>query len=252
MKKTLDLQLLVEYIKLNWFKIGIAIFVLIMFLQKDMTFQLNLNTPETIETPTKAMPTPPTPPKKEKKSPSAITEVVAAKQKVVVEKFSVGETLTNTFKSFKAKNELHKVDEPTKHAYLKRFAKVVVSESDKYGIPASIILANAMFHSFAGTRDMAKKEGNNHFAIPCTDDWTDSRGTYGGACYRHYENAWMSFRNHSMYVTSGRFASLKGLSSTDYKAWAKELESKGYSEYDDLADNLIKIIQEYGLHELDR
>lgn len=251
MKKALDLQLLIGYIKQNWFTMGIILFVLMMFIRKDMSFQLNLNTPNQLETP---IPEKPTKKAQEKKAeaPSALTEATVVKQPTKIEELSVGKSITETFKSFKYKNELHNVDEATKRAYLKRFARVAVAERDKYDIPASIILASAMFHSYAGTRDMAGKEGNNHFAIPCTDDWLDSRGYYQGECYRHFENAWTSFRSHSLYITSGKYAGMNKLGKKDYPTWAKELERKGYSDFNELADNLVKIIKEYNLHELDQ
>lgn len=147
--------------------------------------------------------------------------------------------------------EMSDVDEATKIAYLKRFYQVAIKERKKYGIPSSIILANALHQSFAGKRDVAVKLKNN-FALPCTFDWAGATDKVGDGCYRRYENDWLSFRDHSVFISSGKFAALRKLDADDYKGWAKGLQKLGYpSVDDDLADNLITIIEKYGLDKLD-
>ena len=148
------------------------------------------------------------------------------------------------------KSELSTIDEKTVEAYLKRFAHVAISERKKYGVPSSIILANGLFHSFAGSRDIAQS-GNNHFGIKCSSDWQGDKLTFQNHCYRIYENAWMSFRDHSLFVTSGQNSDLLQLGPIDYKSWANELDKIGFSEFPDLAENLIAIIEKYDLSQLD-
>ena len=72
-----------------------------------------------------------------------------------------------------------------------------------------------------------------------------------GNCYRKYESAWMSFRDNSLLLTTGEYASLRSLGSTDYKAWANQLDKMGYSPLDNFAAQLIHIIEHYGLSALD-
>ena len=150
----------------------------------------------------------------------------------------------------KPKSELPNIDQKTIESYLKRFAHVAISERKKYGVPSSIILANALFHSFAGTRDMAQI-GHNHFAIACSPEWSGNEAEFQNKCYRRYENAWTSFRDHSLFVTSGKYANLLQLGTTDYKSWANALEKYKFSEFSDLAKNLIEIIEKYELYHLD-
>ena len=61
----------------------------------------------------------------------------------------------------------------------------------------------------------------------------------------------MSFRNHSQYITSGKFADLINLGSTDYQGWAKGLAKRNFSKDENLERNLIRIIEQYGLNDLD-
>jgi len=95
------------------------------------------------------------------------------------------------------------------------------------------------------------QNSNNHFAITCSSDWNGADRNYQNKCYRQYENAWISFRDHSLYVTTGKYASLVNLGSTNYKSWASGLEQFGFSEFPDLEKNLIEIIEKYELFHLD-
>ena len=72
-----------------------------------------------------------------------------------------------------------------------------------------------------------------------------------GKCFRTYENAWTSFRDHSYYITTGRMAALKKLKDADYKAWAKALEKADFSNDEDFAAQLIMVVEKYELTKLD-
>lgn len=238
------LRTIVDYSKNNWFKIGLVVFTLLLIVKKDFTFQFYMNTPEQQESPVKNNEKI----KSKAHEPSALTDASKDK-KTRTEEMGIMNSIGSALLSSKPKNELTNVEEDTKIAYLKRFAHVAVSERKKFGIPSSIILANGLFHSLGGKSPMSQSY-NNHFEISCTD-WRGKTGIYDEVCYRSYENAWMSFRNHSEYITTGQFASLKKIGSTNYKEWAKALEKQGFSKYDNLAEELIKIIKQYNLDELD-
>jgi len=61
---------------------------------------------------------------------------------------------------------VHKKASQQQINYIQRFAKVAKSEMDKYGIPASIKLAQGLLESQAGASRLATKN-NNHFGIKC-------------------------------------------------------------------------------------
>lgn len=139
--------------------------------------------------------------------------------------------------------------------YLKRFIPVAIGEQRKYGIPVSIKLAQALLESDAGQAPLAQMH-NNHFGIQCTTDqqWgSDCRqisvkGTE--ASYRMYENAWTSFRMHSLLLQKQRYTPLHGIATSDYVAWAKGLEELGYSADEWYAEKLIRIIEFFELDKL--
>lgn len=132
-------------------------------------------------------------------------------------------------------------------SFIKRFVHVAINEQKKYGVPASITLANSLLNSDVGKRKMTKRS-NNYFAIPCTEKWSGKK-LDAETCYRAYESAWSSFRDHSIFLT--KELKLSSLYDEDYKAWAKALEASGKFDTKDLEKNLIKVIEQLELFRFD-
>ena len=136
--------------------------------------------------------------------------------------------------------------------FLQRFGKVAAGEQEKFGIPASVLLACAYVNSFSGKRNWAM-EHHNYFGLGCGGGWKGATETVNGVCIRHYDKAWDSFRDFSKYM-SGRndFASLQQSCGKDWKAWAKALDSKKISEVADFEAEMVKVLEAYRLFELDK
>lgn len=139
--------------------------------------------------------------------------------------------------------------------YVAKFKDMAVDEMKRTGIPASITLAQGILESDCGNSDLAVL-ANNHFGIKCHSDWQgktmhkdDDRRD---ECFRSYDSAAESFRDHSDFLTSkSRYASLFELDPTDYEGWARGLKKCGYATERTYAQRLIKIIEEEGLHQYD-
>lgn len=140
--------------------------------------------------------------------------------------------------------------------YIRRFAKTAQSESTKYGMPASINMAQGLLESGAGKSRLATKN-NNHFGVKCF-----SKKCAKGHCsnfdddhhkdfFRSYKSAWESWRAHSELLQRKHYRHLKKLDSSDYKAWAHGLKKAGYATDPRYAEKLIDLIETYGLHQLD-
>ncbi len=56
------------------------------------------------------------------------------------------------------------------NAYVEKYKDIAISEMNKYGIPASIKLAQALLESGNGNSYLAT-EANNHFGIKCGGVW---------------------------------------------------------------------------------
>ena len=141
--------------------------------------------------------------------------------------------------------------------YVRRFARVARIEMEKYGIPASVTLAQGLLESDAGRSRLASKH-NNHFGIKC-----HSRNCPKGHCvnyhddspkdfFRQYPTAWESFRAHSIFLTRERYQSLHKLKRTDYKGWAKGLEKAGYATGAGYGEKLIRLIEDLQLQQYDQ
>lgn len=139
--------------------------------------------------------------------------------------------------------------------YIESYSSIAVSEQAKFGIPASITMAQGLLESGAGQSELARKS-NNHFGIKCHTGWTGERTYHDDdarqECFRKYKHVSESFDDHSLFLTSRpRYAELFKLKPTDYKGWAHGLKKAGYATDPNYAHKLIKIIEDYDLHQLD-
>ncbi len=149
--------------------------------------------------------------------------------------------------------------------YASQFFTAAVLEMERDGIPASIILAQGILESGAGTSELAQN-ANNHFGIKCGSGWTgktykkkdddkDENGNLIESCFRKYNKVEESFQDHGEFLRDPkkdfRYGFLFKLDRTDYKGWAEGLESAGYSTSNTYAEKLIDIIERYKLYEYD-
>lgn len=140
-------------------------------------------------------------------------------------------------------------------AYIQRYAKMAQQEQAKYGIPASVILAQAILESNSG-ESMLAIYYNNHFGISCQlqvhgtecSEYLD-RGEGKTHYFKVYSSVWASYRDHSVYLTTGKYASLKSYCKGDWKKWCTEIPRRGYSVNRRYAELLVNIIDRYNLHE---
>lgn len=140
------------------------------------------------------------------------------------------------------------------NGYIAQYNSVAMSNMKTYGIPASIILAQGILESGAGQSDLAVN-ANNHFGIKC-HDWTGDKiykdDDAANECFRKYNQASESFKDHAMVLTGKtRYANLFTLPKGDYKAWAKGLREAGYATDPRYPEKLINYIELYNLHEYD-
>ncbi len=145
---------------------------------------------------------------------------------------------------------------PLYERYVEKYAPVAVDQMQRYGVPASITLAQGLLESAAGTSRLAT-QGNNHFGIKCGGTW---KGRYmlmtddaPNEKFRVYRNAKESYEDHSTFLRNGRrYASLFSLSITDYKGWAHGLKRAGYATNPRYAYLLIDLIETYRLTRFDK
>lgn len=246
-----------EFIGKYWHQLVIVLILVFVLLKKDLSFQLKLKAPVgTEQAPAREEPAPAKQPVEsppsERLSEKEADESGASQGAVPkLEQFDLSGMGKEDRSPDPALTELARIDQQRQREFMERFAHVAISERKKYGIPSSLIMAHGLLLSRAGRRDMTRS-GNNYFALPCSSDWQGGRGAYQGSCYRHYKNAWMSFRDHSLFLTTGRLSGLRRLDPDDYRGWARALEKAGFYEEPKMAGQVIKLIESYRLYELDR
>lgn len=144
----------------------------------------------------------------------------------------------------------------TREEYVEMYKGIAIAHMERYGIPASITLAQGILESSCGNSYLARMS-NNHFGIKCKRDWKGDTISYDddakGECFRKYDTVEESYLDHAEFLDKQpRYDSLFVYSSTDYKSWARGLKAAGYATAPDYADRLIRIIEESKLYLLDR
>lgn len=144
----------------------------------------------------------------------------------------------------------------TREEYIEKYKKIAVAHMERYGIPASITMAQGLLESDAGNSKLSKSS-NNHFGIKCKKDWKGRKVYYDddakGECFRAYPSVEASYRDHAEFLDSSpRYDSLFAYSADDYHSWARGLKAAGYATAPDYAQRLVNIIEKYRLYILDR
>ncbi len=145
----------------------------------------------------------------------------------------------------------------TRSEYIERFSPIAVAHAEKYGIPASIKMAQGILESGYGNGRLAR-EGNTHFNIKVkpSDNWRGNVVYHDddapNEAFRAYDTAEDSWIDHSVYLDSQpRYDSLFSYPATDYRSWARGLKNAGYATDPLYAEKLVRIIEDNELWRLD-
>lgn len=144
----------------------------------------------------------------------------------------------------------------TRQEYIERYKSIAIGDMERYGIPASITLAQGILESDSGNSRLAL-QSNNHFGIKCKSNWTGKRVYHDddakGECFRSYASVEDSYRDHAEFLDqSPRYDSLFSYAPTDYRSWARGLKAAGYATAPDYAQRLIRIIEDNRLYLFDQ
>ena len=143
--------------------------------------------------------------------------------------------------------------------YAAQYAEYAMEQMRRYGIPASVTLAQGILESSNGQSRLALTE-NNHFGIKATPEWIAEGGRYGlytddkpNEKFCSYDSVSESYEHHSRFLKeNGRYARCFMLAPDDYKGWTQGLEQAGYATGGRYAASLQQIIERNGLQEYDR
>ena len=143
--------------------------------------------------------------------------------------------------------------------YAMKYAEYAMEQMRRYGIPASVTLAQGILESSNGQSRLAQNE-NNHFGIKATPAWIAEGGRYGiytddkpNEKFCSYDSVGDSYEHHSRFLKeNSRYARCFALSPDDYKGWTQNIEQAGYATGGEYAESLQRIIEQNGLQQYDK
>lgn len=144
-----------------------------------------------------------------------------------------------------------------KNAFYAKYAQVAIEQQIKYGIPASITLAQMGFESTFGTSRLAR-ESSNFFGVKQGGSWkgpvsyhVDDHG-YPEA-FRVYSGVNASVEDHSKVLLLDRYQKYcASKSSQDYRGWINGIVKGGYASSPTYKEDLLDEIQRYHLDRYDQ
>lgn len=90
--------------------------------------------------------------------------------------------------------------------YIQQYAEYAMEQMRRYGIPASVTLAQGICESASGQSELSRK-GNNHFGIKATSSWIENGGKYlvytddrPNEKFCQYANVGDSYEHHSQFL----------------------------------------------------
>ena len=143
--------------------------------------------------------------------------------------------------------------------YAEKYAAEAMEQMKRYGIPASVTLAQGILESSNGQSELSQL-GNNHFGVKASGSWLKNGGDYlvytddkPNEKFCKYATVGDSYEHHSKILkNSSRYSQCFKLSPNDYKGWTKGIERGGYATNGGYAASLQKIIEANGLQKYDQ
>jgi hypothetical protein len=141
-----------------------------------------------------------------------------------------------------------------KEAFFQQYSSVAMEHQRRYGIPASVTLAQMALESGYGESELARK-GNNFFGIKVGSSWKGARSWHDDdvpGYFRNYDSVWESIDDHSRLLMTDRYRRCRNYGSTDFHGWLVEIKRAGYASAKDYVQSCENIITNYKLYIYDK
>lgn len=148
-------------------------------------------------------------------------------------------------------------------AFIAQCVEPAKASQRRYGVPASVTIAQAILESGWGRSELATK-ANNYFGIKCSaqasphqigcvnkDTWEHLNGNdvTVTASFRRYVSMTDSFLDHGLFLQKPRYA--HAMAATDPDEFARRIHAAGYATDPGYANKLISLMDQYGLRKHD-
>lgn len=139
--------------------------------------------------------------------------------------------------------------------YVETYYPVAVKCGTLHNVPPSILLAQALIYTKAGTNHLAKVP-NNHMAVTCTKADVENRyhqdNNTNNICFKRYSSVEESYNDYLKKIKENSlYSPLFKLANTDYRGWANGLQKIGHSPNANYGTMLISLIETYHLDQYD-
>ena len=145
-----------------------------------------------------------------------------------------------------------------KTAFFEKYAAAAMEEQRRYGIPASVTLAQMAVESGYGESSLAKQD-NNYFGIKASQDWIKSGKPWSYHHDDHYNDKFCTFGSalesleyHSKVLMADRYKACRQYAQTDHLHWIEGIKKGGYATDPRYVATIEGVIRKYGLEKYDQ
>ena len=145
-----------------------------------------------------------------------------------------------------------------KTAFFEKYAAAAMEEQRRYGIPASVTLAQMAVESGYGESNLAKQD-NNYFGIKASQDWIKSGKPWSYHHDDHYNDKFCTFGSalesleyHSKVLMADRYKAYRQYAPTDHLHWIEGIKKGGYATDPRYVATIEGVIKKYGLEKYDQ
>ena len=145
-----------------------------------------------------------------------------------------------------------------KTAFFEKYAAAAMEEQRRYGIPASVTLAQMAVESGYGESSLAKQD-NNYFGIKASLDWIKSGKPWSYHHDDHYHDKFCTFGSalesleyHSKVLMADRYKACRQYAPTDHLHWIEGIKKGGYATDPRYVATIEGVIKKYGLEKYDQ
>lgn len=138
-------------------------------------------------------------------------------------------------------------------AAIKSWTAIAQRNQSAYGVPASITLAQALYHSASGKSTLAKK-AKNYFSITCSG----GKGTIAKSClkingtkYRSYSKVSDSFADHARLLSTTKRYAKAMKQATMPKHFLIAITKAGWSNSSSYVNKVYALVTKYNLKQYD-
>ena len=147
---------------------------------------------------------------------------------------------------------------PSKQSFIEQYAPIAIEQQQKYGIPASVTLAQMALESKWGTSKMAVND-HNYFGIKASRRWLEAGRPYSlydddkkNEKFCVFGDVIESIEYHSSLLMSERYKPCRTFPSDDWYHWLVSIKACGYATSNRYVQECTRIIKDYRLYRYDK